>query len=69
MYHKEHYDIVWVDETLFTTKTQLPRAWSQKHENFQIDMRKTNMKPIACVAAISERFGVDLMMLFEKSIN
>ena len=33
----EHYDIIWVDETMFTTKTQVNRAWSPKGRPFFID--------------------------------
>ena len=66
---KEHHDIVWIDEVMFTTRTQAEKAWSHKYDPFYVDMQKTNMEPIAVVAAVSERYGVDLVMMFERSVN
>ena len=54
---------------MFTSRTYAKRAWSRKNEQIKVDMRQIGIKPIACVAAISVRYGLDHLMLFEKSVN
>ena len=54
---------------MFTKHTFADRTWSKAGKSVKYDMRDVNMKPLACVVAVSERYGLDLMMMWEKSIT
>ena len=66
---QNNFDLVFVDEVMFTKHTFVDRTWSKAREPIKYDMRDVNMKPLACVVAVSERYGLDLMMMWEKSIT
>ena len=54
---------------MFTKHTFPDRTWSRANDPVRYDMRDLNMKAIACVVAISLRYGLDLLMMWEKSIT
>ena len=54
---------------MFTKHTFPDRTWSKAGISVKYDMRDVNMKPLACVVAVSEKYGLDLMMMWEKSIT
>ena len=66
---QNNFDLVFVDEVMFTKHTFVDRTWSKAREPIKYDMRDVNMKPLACVVAVSEKYGLDLMMMWEKSIT
>ena len=45
------------------------RTWSKSKSCVSYDLQQINHKAIACCAAVSERGGLDLLMMWEKSVN
>ena len=66
---QNNFDLVFVDEVMFTKHTFADRTWSKAGKAVKYDMRDVNMKPIACVVAVSERYGLDLLMMWPKSVT
>ena len=54
---------------MFTKHTYELMTWSTKNQNVEVDQRYLNMKPLACCVAVSERYGLDLLMIWPYSIN
>ena len=54
---------------MFTSKTQVDRAYSPKGEPLFVDIKKAEIKATAVIATISDRDGVELVMQFEKSVK
>ena len=65
----DNYDIVYLDEVMFTKKTYLDRSWSLRRLPLECDGTLLNMPAVACAVAVSERYGLDLLMTFPKSVN
>ena len=59
---ENNYDLLWLDEVMFTTRTLADRAWSPKRQPLFIDQKESNIKATAVVAVVSERNGVELAM-------
>ena len=59
MLEEDGYDILFVDEIMFTKSTLNDRAWSKKNQNFEYDLKQMGNGAVACVAAISMNNGVD----------
>ena len=51
---EQHYDLIYIDEVMFTKHTYLDRTWSGPNDHLECDMRQLNMTPIACCVAVSE---------------
>ena len=52
------------------TRTTIPKTeWSNKLTNMELDMKQLSQHPIAVISAVSEEMGLDLYMLFKKSVN
>ena len=66
---EEKCDIIYVDEVMFTKHTYETETWSVKRQNVEIDQQHFNMTPLACCVAVSERHGLDLCMIWPKSVN
>ena len=56
------FRLVFLDETMVTTKTIPTHEWSCENQQMQVDQRLYGRKAIAVLAGISEQRGVDLMM-------
>ena len=54
---------------MFTKNTVSDRTWSRARYPVKYDMRDINIKPIACAVAISEKYGLDLLMMYPKSVT
>ena len=59
---EDNYDIVYIDEVMFTKKTYLDRSWSIQRYPLEFDGTMLNMPAVACAVAVSERYGLDLLM-------
>ena len=66
---EQGYEIIYLDEVMFTSKTHITRAWSPKNINFSIDQKKLNHKALAVIAAISENGGLEHLKIFRKSVD
>ena len=66
---QHNYDVIYVDEVMFTKHTCELMTWSTRNQNVEVDQRYMNMKPLACCVAVSERYGLDLLMIWPHSIN
>ena len=66
---EDNYDIVYIDEVMFTKKTYLDRSWSIQRYPLECDGTMLNMPAVACAVAVSEQYGLDLLMMFPKSVN
>ena len=66
---KQGYDIVYVDEVMFTKKTILEHTWSNRYGPLKYDMSSLSTEPLACCVAVSERYGLDLLVIHPNSIN
>ena len=60
---------MYIDEVMFTKKTFLDRSWSLPRKPLECDGTLLNMPAIACVVAVSEKNGLDLLMTFPQSVN
>ena len=69
MLEEDGYDILFVDETMFTKNTIYDRAWSRKNEPFEYDLKQVSSGAVACLAAISMNHGVDHFQMFDKSVD
>ena len=63
------FRIVYLDETMVTTKTIPTHEWSGEKHEIQVDYRQYGRSAIAVLGGVSQERGVDLMMQFEKSVN
>ena len=51
---QDNYDIVYIDEVMFTKKTYLDRSWSLRRLPLECDGTLLNMPAVACAVAVSE---------------
>ena len=63
------FDIIYVDEVMFTTQTLPKEAWSAVNDPFKMDLKSVQQKAKAVVAGISLSRGVELLHMYPKSIN
>ena len=61
--------VIYLDETMFTSKTLLTHDYSNIYTNIQIDYKKLNKPAVAVVAAITAEAGVLTWMNFLNSVN
>ena len=66
---KRGFRIVYLDETMVTTKTMPTHEWSGENHQIQVDYRQFGSPAIAVLGGVSQERGVDLMMQFKKSVN
>ena len=65
----ENYDIVWIDEVCFSSRVNSTHSWSAKGKPLFMDNKKIEIKCQAVLAAVSIKKGVDMIMIFEKSVD
>ena len=63
------FRIVYLDETMVTTKTIPKQEWSGAKQQIQVDYKQFSRTSIAVLGGVSQERGVDLMMQFDKSVN
>lgn len=66
---KDGYRIIYLDESIFTTKTIHTYTYSHKRMTLGIPIASVNQKVEALIFAISEENGVEYNQVFEKSVN
>ena len=45
------------------------KSWSNKYQNISYDYKEYDTSCIACCVAVSERYGLELMMMWANSVN
>ena len=63
------FKIIQLDEFVVTKNTWPTHAWMVKKDNITIDQSKAYNKTLAVVMAISRECGVELVDVYEESIN
>ena len=63
------FRIIYLDEVMFTTRTMPTHEWSRKNTNVTISYDQFQQSAVAGIAAISAERGIDVVMLFKKSVN
>ena len=63
------FRILQIDEAMYTKRVLPKFDWSKKHKNASIDWQKMDTGALAVVAAISREQGVEMAMIFPKSLN
>ena len=56
---KDGYRIVYIDETMFTSKTLPETEWSLPKENMQVDLKRLEEPTLALLAGISKEKGME----------
>ena len=65
----EHYRIIYLDETVFTSKTISKSEYTLKRQHLRIPQILVNQPVYALIFAISEEKGIEHSEVFEKSVN
>ena len=66
---EQRFRVVQLDE-MVVTKSTIPKGdWAEPLANSELDISKINTKPIAVLGAVSMEYGVELVMMFKKSVN
>ena len=68
-YESQGYKIVYVDEFCVTKSTIPSHDWSRKRHYLRIDYRTYHRKTFAAVGAISLEEGVELIEVFDRSVD
>ena len=68
-YRRRGFRIIYLDEMMVTTRTMPTHEWSLKNTNATISYHQFEQKAISAIAAISAQLGLDMVMLFDKSVN
>jgi transposase len=63
------FRLVFVDETMVTKSTMPTHEWSAVNTRYMVDLSQYGKTSIAVLAGVSQERGVDLAMIFEKSVN
>ena len=63
------FKIIQLDEFVVTKNTWPTHAWTLKKNNVTIDQSKAYNKTLAVVMAVSRESGVELVDIYEESIN
>ena len=63
------HEPIYIDEVMFTSSTNMESTWLPKYSPIMLDRKKADTKPIACIAAISARNGIELVMQFDFSVD
>jgi len=66
---EQHYRIIYLDESIFTTKTITKKDYSPQHVYHQIPQVRLNQPVYALIFAISEEGGLEHYQIFEKSVT
>ena len=69
MLEEDGYEILFLDEMMITKRSLPKTEWSLPKQPCEYDFRQVSETPIACIAAISRRFGVELVHYHEFSID
>ena len=65
----DHYRIIYLDETIFTTKTIRLVEYTKKSEHLKIPLALTNQPVLALIFAMSAEKGVEEYAIYQDSIN
>ena len=63
------YTILYADETMFTTRQVLQRAYSRARQKFFLDQKALKTRMTALLASISKDQGMDHWMTFDDSVD
>jgi transposase len=63
------FRLVFVDETMVTKSTMPTLEWSAVNTRYKVDLSQYGNVSIAVLAGVSQERGVDLAMIFPKSVN
>ena len=63
------YNIVYVDEVMFTRRTMFTHCYSPKNEPFEYDFSQCDNRTVAVIAAISYFRGVEMVSVHPRSVN
>ena len=63
------FRIIYCDEVMFSSRTQLSKCWSLPNSPLEIDLSHFKAAPVAVIAAISFDKGVDIVRMHKKSID
>ena len=63
------FDILWLDECMFTRKTVPLIEWSNKLTNIEVEEETINEPAYALLMAVSDHSGVELAKVYKKSVN
>ena len=66
---ERHFRVVQLDECVITKKTMGKYAWTLPKTNIVLDQSEVYTKTYAVIVAISRECGVDLVQVYDKSIN
>ena len=66
---KDGYRIIYIDETMFTKHAIPKNEYCLPNKNMKIDKASLNESPYAVISGISREKGIELFMLFQKSVN
>ena len=61
--------VIYVDECIFSSKTQLKRSWSNKHESISYHDQRRSIETMALLAGISEEQGLEHYMIKSRVIS
>ena len=61
--------VVYLDECMFTQKTYLDTAWSNRRQNVTLSRQRMNQKALALIFACSLEKGVEHCQIYPKSVN
>ena len=61
--------IIQLDEFVVTKHTWPTHAWTRQKENIPVDQSQAYNKTIAVILAVSRERGIELVDIYEKSIN
>ena len=65
----EPYRIIYLDETVFTSKTIRKSEYTSNRDHLRITQTLVNQPVYALIFAISEEKGIEYSEVFEKSVN
>ena len=63
------FRIIYIDETMITKSTIATHEWSNKNNNYKIDMKHYAKYTVAVMAGISKEYGLDIISTYDRSIN
>ena len=63
------FDILWLDEAMFTRKTVPLIEWSNKLTNIEVEEETINEPAFALLMAVSYHSCVELAKVYKKSVN
>ena len=61
--------VIYLDECMFTQKSYLDSAWSNRNQNVTLSRQRMNQKALALIFACSVENGVEHCEIYPKSVN